>query len=48
MTVGAVKVAVHRWREQFGREIRAEIRQTVASDEDVDSEIETLFQAMRE
>jgi RNA polymerase sigma-70 factor (ECF subfamily) len=48
MTVGAVKVAVHRWREQFGREIRAEIRRTVASDEDVDSEIETLFQAMRE
>jgi RNA polymerase sigma-70 factor (ECF subfamily) len=48
MTVGAVKVAVHRWREEFGRIIRDEIRRTVVSEEDVDSEIELLLQAMQQ
>jgi RNA polymerase sigma-70 factor (ECF subfamily) len=48
MTVGAVKVAVHRWREEFGQLIRGEIRQTVLSDEEIESEIELLFDAMQQ
>lgn len=46
MSLGAVKVAVHRWREQLREMIRAEIRQTVASDADVDGELEHLFRVL--
>jgi RNA polymerase sigma-70 factor (ECF subfamily) len=47
MTASAVKVAVHRWRDEFGRRIREEIRQTVSTDGEVDSEIELLFAAIQ-
>ena len=43
MTVGAVKVAVHRLRRQFGRQLRAEIAETVSSEDQVDDEIRFLL-----
>ena len=43
----AVKVAVHRLRGRFRERLRAEIAQTVASPEDVDDEIRSLFEALR-
>lgn len=43
---GTVKVAVHRWREQLRGLIRAEIRQTVATDEEVDDELDCLLRAL--
>jgi len=39
-------VAVHRMRRRFGDLLRAEIRETVASDQDVDDEIRFLFEAV--
>lgn len=43
---GAVKVAAHRLRSQYRELVRAEIAQTVASDEDVDEEIRRLFDVL--
>jgi len=42
MTPGALKVAVHRMRKKFGESIRAEIEDTVDSDELIDEELATL------
>jgi RNA polymerase sigma factor (sigma-70 family) len=46
MTEGAVKVAAHRLRERYRALIRAEIAETVASSEEVDSEMRDLFAAL--
>jgi RNA polymerase sigma-70 factor (ECF subfamily) len=40
---GAVKVAVHRLRARYRERLRAEIRETVAEDADVDDEIRHLL-----
>ena len=47
MTEGAIKVAVHRLRQRFRDRLRAEIAQTVASQDDIDDEIRNLFDALR-
>lgn len=46
MTAGAVKVAVHRWREQLREAIRREIRDTVLDEQDVDDELDFLIAAI--
>jgi RNA polymerase sigma-70 factor (ECF subfamily) len=46
MTEGAVRVAVHRMRRRFGDLLRAEIREIVASEQEVDDEIRFLFEAV--
>jgi RNA polymerase sigma-70 factor (ECF subfamily) len=46
MTANAVKVAVHRWREQLGQFIRHEIRDTVLSESEVDQELAYLFEIL--
>jgi RNA polymerase sigma-70 factor (ECF subfamily) len=43
---GAVKVAIHRLRERYRALIRAEIAQTVGSEEEVDDELRQLFAAL--
>ncbi len=43
----AVKVAVYRLRRRYQELLRAEIRQTVASPEQVDDELHDLFAAVR-
>ena len=43
---GAVKVAVHRLRQQYRELLRAEIADTVASPEEVDDELRNLFAAL--
>ena len=48
MSLGAVKVAVHRWREQLREIIREEIRQTVAEEAEIDGELEYLFRMLTE
>jgi len=48
LTEGAARVAVHRMRRRFGELLRAEIRDTVASEQDVESEIRFLFAAVRQ
>lgn len=47
MTDGALKTAVHRLRRRYRQHLRDEIAQTVASDADVDAEIQQLFAALR-
>lgn len=47
MSEVAVKVAVHRMRQRFGEILRTEIANTVSSEEDVDREIEQLFDLFR-
>lgn len=47
MTQVAVKVAVHRMRQRFGELLRTEIQQTVASPQEVQSEIQQLFEVLR-
>jgi RNA polymerase sigma-70 factor (ECF subfamily) len=47
MTEGAAKVAVHRLRQKYRELLRAEIAQTVASEEDVDDELSALVSALR-
>ncbi len=44
---GAIKVAVHRLRRQFHKQIRAEISRTVETETEIDSEIQDLFDALR-
>lgn len=46
MSPGAVKVAVHRLRRQFGEAVRGEIRQTVSSPEEVEDELRYLWSAV--
>ena len=46
MTVGAVKVAVHRLRQRYRDRIREVIGRTVANPADVDDEIRDLFAAL--
>ena len=46
MTPGAVKVAAHRLRQRFGEVLRAEIAETVARPEDIEEEIQHLFDAL--
>jgi RNA polymerase sigma-70 factor (ECF subfamily) len=46
MSEGAVKVAVHRMRQQFREALRAAIAETVAGDEDVDDEVRHLFASL--
>ena len=45
-TPGAVKVAAHRLRQRFGEVLRAEIAETVARPEDIEEEIQHLFDAL--
>lgn len=47
MSEAAVKVAVYRLRQRFGTLARREIAQTVATADEVDSEIQRLFAALR-
>ncbi len=47
MTEVAVKVALHRMRQRFGEILRAEIEQTVSTPEEVDAEIQQLFDVLR-
>jgi len=46
MTVGAVKVAIHRLRNQFGEAIRSEIAETVDTEEEVRDELRYLIAAL--
>lgn len=48
MSEGAVKVAVHRLRRRYRRRLREEIEATVASPEEVEDEIRTLFAAFED
>jgi RNA polymerase sigma factor (sigma-70 family) len=43
---GAVKVAVHRLRERYRTLLRAEIAETVASEEEIDDELRSLCAAL--
>ena len=47
MTEGAVKAAVHRLRKKYRQLICAEIAKTVANPEDIDDELRSLQQALR-
>jgi len=46
MTHGAVKVAAHRLRRRYGELLRREIAQTLDRAEDVEDEIQNLFEAL--
>jgi len=43
---GALKVAVHRMRKRYRAALRAEVRDTVADDGDVEDELRRLFDAL--
>jgi len=45
-TPGAVRVTVHRLRARYGRNLRAEVRDTVADDAAVDDELRQLRQSL--
>jgi RNA polymerase sigma-70 factor (ECF subfamily) len=47
-TEGALKVAVHRWRQRFREILREEISRTVADPRDVGSELRDLMAAIRQ
>ena len=47
MSPGAVKVAVHRLRQKYRESLRQLIAQTVAAEEDVESELHVLLSALR-
>ena len=47
MSEGAVKVAVHRMRQRFREILREEIAHTVTSPDEIDGEIQSLFEALR-
>lgn len=47
MTETAIKTAVHRLRQRYGQCLRAEIAETVGSDDEVDDEVRHLLQAAR-
>jgi RNA polymerase sigma-70 factor (ECF subfamily) len=46
MTEGAVKMAVHRLRQRFGRMLRAEIAETVADPAEVDDEVRHMLMSI--
>jgi RNA polymerase sigma-70 factor (ECF subfamily) len=46
MTEGAIKMAVHRLRQRFGRLLRAEIAETVANPAEVDDEVRHMLMAI--
>ena len=48
MSAGALKVAVHRLRQRYGEIVRAEIAQTVATQEEADEELRFLSAVLRE
>lgn len=48
MTEDAVKMAIHRLRKRFGNVLRAEIGETVASENEIDDEIRYLLSVLRE
>jgi RNA polymerase sigma factor (sigma-70 family) len=47
ITEGAFKVAVHRLRQRYGRLLRMEIAETVASPDEVEAEIRFLFSVLK-
>lgn len=47
MSVGAVKVAMHRLRQNYGRVLRQEIAETVADTSEVDDELRYLLSQIR-
>ncbi len=47
LSEGAVKVIVHRMRQRFGEILRDEISHTVAGADDIDAEIQELFDVLR-
>ena len=47
MSEVAVKVSIHRMRQRFGELLRSEIEQTVSSPEEIDSEIQQLFEVLK-
>jgi len=46
VTEGAARVAVHRLRRRFGDLLRAEIRETVDSEQEIDDEVRFLLEAV--
>jgi RNA polymerase sigma-70 factor (ECF subfamily) len=46
ITEAAVKVTVHRLRQRYRAALRSEIARTVATSEEVDVELQDLFQAL--
>lgn len=48
MSVGAVTVAVHRFRERYGDLLRETVARTVAAVDDVDDELRYLFSLLNE
>jgi RNA polymerase sigma-70 factor (ECF subfamily) len=48
MTEGAVRVAVHRLRQRYRQLLREEVAHTVAAPEEVDEELQYLFQVLLE
>ncbi|MFM7740413.1 MAG: RNA polymerase sigma factor [Planctomycetota bacterium] len=48
LTVGAVRVALHRWREDLRQAIREEIRQTVLDEREIDEELGYLMAVLSE
>ena len=44
MSVGAIKVALHRMRERYGQQIRLQVARTVPDPSEVDDELRSLFQ----
>lgn len=46
MSEVAVKVAVHRMRQRFGEILRSEIANTVSTEEEIDAEIQQLFDVL--
>lgn len=46
MSEGAIKVAVHRLRERYREQLKAEIAHTVASPDDVDNELRHLLRVL--
>ncbi len=47
MTEGALKVAVHRFRQRYGELLRAEVANTVATPAEIDEEVRYLISALR-
>jgi RNA polymerase sigma factor (sigma-70 family) len=48
MTESAVRVAVHRLRQRYGQLLRAEVSQTLGSNEEVEEELRCLMRALSE
>jgi len=46
MTIGALKVAIHRLRARFGEKIREEVAETVSHPDDLDAEIHFLMDSL--